>query len=301
MWIFLTLIFLLCAPLTASATLLLSADYEGGLYGGVLTCSGTTCPSGFPSVGLSAAKQIISSPAPRAGSGAAKMILLPTYSNCFLYDGGPYSGANCDRSEFEKMGLTNIGDERWYGISIYIDPSYTDTSTDPNGTVLTQWHDTRDSCEITKSPHLYIGVTKAPYHWRVRNQSDPNPCTTDPFVGRVDFDLGAVTTGVWVDFVVHAKWSYTSTGLLEIWKDGVKVIDRPSTPNTYNDTQPQNWKWGPYKAWWLSHTPAPTDQLVVYYDQIKLGDEHSSYDEVAPGVATPIQLAAPSDLRVVIQ
>jgi len=118
-------------------------------------------------------------------------------------------------------------------------------------------------------------------------------------VGRVDFDLGAVTKGVWVDFVVHARWSYTSSGVLQVWMNGKQVINRTG-PNTYNDQNPQNWKWGAYKSWWLSQRPSSTDKIVIRYDQMRIGDARSSYAEVAPQTQLPVQLAAPTNLAVIL-
>lgn len=291
--------FLFLIPSLAHSTIIFSAPFDGS-FGTVQTCTGSTCPSGFPSMGIVAARSLVSTPPPDVGSGAASAILLPTYTNCFFYGLGPYSGPQCDRAEYEKFGLTFVGDERWYAISVYVDPTYTDTTSDPNGTVISQWHDNPDSCDILKSPHLYLGITQAPYHWRFRSQNDPAPCTTDITVGRVDYDFGVMTPGVWVRFVVHAIWRYDSTGLLEIWMNGVKTLTHAG-PNNYNDAQPENWKFGPYKAWWTVHAPASTDTLHIYYDAIKMGDSTSSYDEVSPSPAPPPVAVpeAPSNLRVI--
>jgi hypothetical protein len=290
---------MISSPFAVSAGLILSVDYEDGTFGKVArTNPGWSTNTGYPSLCCSHSAQNVTSPV-RVGSRAVKMTLLPTDAG---YEYGVFKDPYV-RSEFENWQDTtaHVGAERWYGFSVYVDPTYTDTSTDPNGTIVFQWHGSPESCDIVKSPRLLLAVTRD-LRWRVRNQSDPNPCTTDITAGRIDFDVGPVTKGVWVDWVVYAKWSYTSTGILKVWKDGSLVVNRTANPNTYNDQNPEIVKWGIYKSWWHVQAPPSPDRLVVYLDEIKIGDASSSYNEVAPkssqsGSAPP----APGGLTVTVK
>lgn len=186
------------------------------------------------------------------------------------------------RAEIQRYGLgVAHGDlERWYGFSVYIPSTWTDTSTDPNGTIISQWHGNNDACEVSKSPHLLIAVTQS-MRWRVRTQYDAAACTTSTSVNRVDHDLGAVTTNTWVDWVVYAKWSYTSSGVTKVWKDGKLVLDLTG-PNTYNDQNQHFNTIGVYKSWWgISLTGLPAT-LTAYFDNWRVADSTGSFADVDP-------------------
>jgi len=193
------------------------------------------------------------------------------------------------RTEFEKSGLSHVGDERWYGYSVNVDPVFKDSSGSPNGALVMQWHGNGDACDTTRSPHLGIMVT-VDMRWRIQNIHDPNPCTVQEHGGstnvRNDWYAGNVEKGKWVDWVVYAKWSYRSDGVLKIWKDGKLVVER-NGPNAYNDQPPEILKWGVYNSWWNAHAPASTDKLITYVDEIRIGDANSSYAEVAPPGSPP--------------
>jgi hypothetical protein len=285
-------VFVAFSPLTVDAGLILSVDYEDGTFGNVSkVSSGRQTNTGYPSLCCSHSAQLVTSPV-RNGNKAVKIQLRPSdegYAYGNYYD--PYV-----RAEFEKWNVGHVGDARWYGFSVYIDPSYADTSDDPNGTIILQLHGNKDACDIAKGPHLAIIITNT-MQWRIRNQSDPNPCTTNGAVGRIDWHPGTATKGVWVDWVIYAKWSYGSDGELKIWKDGNLVVNR-NGPNTYNDQDLEDIKWGIYKSWW-GIKPAPaSDLLTVYHDQIKVGDANSSFDEVAAKNSQPTMPAAPTNLQV---
>jgi hypothetical protein len=290
-----SLIFVTCLPFPVQAGLIVSADYEGGSFGFAETCSGSTCPSGFPSMGFVASRTIVSSPV-RGGSRAVRVDYSATDFNagCFLYAA---FRTQCNRAEFELHDVHPVGSERWYGFSIYVDPSWTDTSTDPNGTIVTQFHDV-GACDVTIGPFLSLNITNN-MNWRVRQQSDATECSTDPAVGRIDFDLGAVTTGVWVDWVIHAVWRIDNTGQLRIWKNGTVVVDQVNHINRYNNPAGiNNIKWGVYKSWWTVIAPPTGDKMRIYFDNYKIGDASSSYDEIAPKNSEPTTPLAPSNLQV---
>jgi len=84
--------------------------------------------------------------------------------------------------------------------------------------------------------------------------------------------------GVWTDFVVHAKWSYSgSGGLLEVWKNGTQVVNQTG-PNIYNDQANGYMKIGFYKWSWGSSIPG----RVAYFDAVRIAGAGGSYNDVAP-------------------
>jgi hypothetical protein len=294
-----SLVIVACSPLAVHAGLILSVDYEDGTFGNVSRTSATTT-TGYSSLCCAHSAQIVTTPV-SAGNRAVKMTLLPADQG---YEYGKYKDPYV-RAEFEKWTVSHVGDQRWYGFSTYVDPSYTDTSTDPNGTILFQWHTNTDACDQSKSPHLALLVTKD-NRWRVENRSDPNACTivnpaSERTFLRVNWDLGPTTKGVWVNWVIYAKWSFGTTGELKVWKDGTLVINRTG-PNAYNDQSPEFIKWGVYKSWWGLQPAPASDRLIVYLDEIKVGDANSSYAEIAPKSSLPIGInipAAPINLQLI--
>jgi hypothetical protein len=179
---------------------------------------------------------------------------------------------------------------------MYVDPSWKDSTTDPNGTVVVQWHGPPDPDEPAHSPQLSIRVTKD-NRWRIVTMYDANAKSTSTSPQKLSYDLGSIKKGVWVDWVVHAKWHYNSTGLLEIWKDGTKVVDRDG-PNTYNDQTQIMVAFGIYKGWYSREQPSPRDILTIYHDGVRIGDQNSTYADVASKVSLPsTPPPAPSDLQ----
>ena len=76
-------------------------------------------------------------------------------------------------------------------------------------------------------------------------------------------------------------------GLLEVWKNGVKVYSRLNAPIGYNDKTGPFFKMGIYKGQWekLAEDGSQLDAVdhrVIYHDEFKMADERGSYELVAP-------------------
>lgn len=90
----------------------------------------------------------------------------------------------------------------------------------------------------------------------------------------------------WIDFVVHIKWSTTTTGLIEIWQDGVKVFSRMNVITDYEhigDNEGANYlKIGVYKWKWPDNGVASITNRVLYYDQLRRFYGTNGFDLVNP-------------------
>jgi len=83
--------------------------------------------------------------------------------------------------------------------------------------------------------------------------------------------------------VFHVKWSHKSDGILQVWKDGQLIVDKKG-PNTYNDQVGPYFKIGVYKPDWKENPQASnTDKRVLYFDQVRIGDNNAGYSAVTPG------------------
>ena len=187
-----------------------------------------------------------------------------------------------------KSGRPIIGQDYWYGFSIFLPADFVPSS---DWEIVTQWHVDPDSAEERKrNPPMTITTTDG--RWRMRSSWDDSPITQKDangnwvYGGTNRYDLGPYQTGVWTDWVVHVKWSYKDDGVLEVWKDGVKVISQLKTPNCYNDIKGPYIKFGIYKGWTSGSSPEPgITKRVLYHDEFRMAGPNGSYDVVAPGEA----------------
>jgi hypothetical protein len=281
---FLAFVFLVYAPMLVQAATILAADFENKNFS----------PLDTEALCCDHSAIIVSIPA-RAGNYAAKVTLN---SNDKGYIFGNWTDP-AKRAELRKYNTgPKVGSERWYGVSMYVDPSWTDTTNDPNGTVVMQWHGVAgDPGEPAHSPQLSIRITKD-HRWYVNTIYDANRISTSSSPTEIKRDMGPVTNGVWVDWVIHVKWHYNSTGLLEVWKDGRQVVHY-SGPNTYNDQNEVAVCIGIYKSWYALEKPNPSNKLIMYFDELKIADGASSYKDVAPNGSAVSKLPAPANLKTV--
>lgn len=113
--------------------------------------------------------------------------------------------------------------------------------------------------------------------------------------------------GHWVYFVVHYKWDNTGSGkgILEIWmKRGnesgyTKVVNQRSYVGLMTND-------APYLKMGLSAIDGDACPHLQYYDNLTIGDRHSSFDEVNPSTASPApprssNQTAPNSLLLLLQ
>lgn len=177
--------------------------------------------------------------------------------------------------------------ERWYGERIYV-PS--DWVFDPSRAVsiVMQWHAMRGNWRAT-FPNLEISIGNT--NWFIR-QSYGSAQTQPTRINKILDD--PVQRGVWVSWVIHARWSPNTDGLLQIWKDGKLVMDAKGT-NVYSTIGVEYTpylKTGIYHPEWHlnkdgrreafeKEIPVATNK-VIYVTDIKIGNERAKFEDVAP-------------------
>jgi hypothetical protein len=185
----------------------------------------------------------------------------------------------------DENGPFKSGDEVWYGFSIYIPSDWVNDSQDQE--VLQQIHNTPENkagtsspdWSVERSPFLALIGENGNFRWWVL--TNPGKYGTSAWVQYPKQDYvytGTITKGAWTDWVIHAKWSYQSDGRLEIWRDGVKVVDRTG-PNSYNETNPGYFKMGIYKWSWGNTS---VTERVVGYDNLRIAGADANYWNVVP-------------------
>jgi len=178
--------------------------------------------------------------------------------------------------------------ERWYGFSLFLPESYEfDTAKE----IVTQWHAVPDGylegnqVEKWRSPPLSLFTSDG--NWGIRVHWDTNKISVGkPQVFTKLFD--SYQKGKWTDWVFHVKWSYEEDGVLEIWKNGIKVLSR-SGPIGFNDDAGPVMKTGIYKWLWQDPPYVPYVESIVtkrilYADEIYIGNKNAGYSDVSPAI-----------------
>jgi hypothetical protein len=153
----------------------------------------------------------------------------------------------------------------WYSFSAYFPKD--GYAYDSENEVINQW-------QQSGTPATSLRIAKDRFYLQTGN-TDSN---------RKKIDLGPVTKDSWQQFVIHIIHSYGSDGLIEIWRNGEKILTHKGG-NMYDLDKLPNWKIGIYKAKWNNGT-TDTDRRVVYYDNIRVGNKNATYAEMAAGGST---------------
>jgi hypothetical protein len=176
-----------------------------------------------------------------------------------LRDGDPLNN-NGTRAEISFPDATNLN--RWYAYALYAPSAQYKIDSDDD--VISQWHQgggaTPALCLRVKNDHIYLRVLGT---W---------------------IDLGLFEKDKWRAYVMHVKHSAGSDGLIEIWRDGVKIMNR-SGANMYSisgDFHAPNWKLGIYKSDWNGSGTTATNIRVLHFDDIKMGNEYATYNDMVP-------------------
>ncbi len=169
---------------------------------------------------------------------------------------------------------TNLN--RWYSYALYA-PS-DKFKYDDDDDVISQWHQGGG-----KTPALCLRVRKDRIFLRILGTW---------------VDIGAFEKDVWRAYVIHVKHSSGSDGLIEIWRDGVKIMNR-SGANMYavtGDIHNPKLKMGIYKSNWNGSGTTMTNIRVLYFDDIRLGNENATYEDMVPtkNGSTPTEPTEPT-------
>lgn len=208
---------------------------------------------------------------PNAITRSTEQAYQGTHSGRFeLNDTDPLNN-NGTRCEFKFEDETEYNQERWYSFAVYF-PS-ADYVYDNEPEIITQWHQ-GGGVSPCHSLETYLDR----FRFIVRSAPDVDP----------KYDLGPIPKDQWVLFVFHIKHRDDSQGLIEIFMNGALVKTIPGD-NSYNPTEvpnshPVGWKIGLYKWDWNGTATSLTSRRVMYYDNIRIGDEDSSYTEITGGV-----------------
>jgi hypothetical protein len=195
------------------------------------------------------------------------------YSAKFILNKSDPESGKSKRTELTDWNgrMTDPISERWYGLSMFLPTSYI---TDPCEEIVFQWHGVNAldlNGNSMKHPPIAMLTRNGCWELMVRGTK---------------INLGAYEKNAWTDWVLHIKFSYLSDGQMQIWKNGKLVLTRTNQPNSYNDLVGNYFKIGIYKYGWKDGYPTTTTSRSIFYDEIRIGNENSSYAEVVPRSST---------------
>lgn len=180
------------------------------------------------------------------------------------------------RAELSCRPVGNL-DERTYSVSILLPKGGDeDYALDPVGSeIITQWHNAPDPGEEWTTPPLALRTFNGRYILE-RYWDDAPMSTTEQMKAKgyhAIHDLGPYEPdkGRFVNWTFHIKWGWEKSQhpFIEVYKDGVRVLNLIDKPNTTNDRVGVNLKIGIYKwDWAQSNNTSILQKRVIYYDKV---------------------------------
>lgn len=206
-----------------------------------------------------------------------------------------YDGKNRTKHAELKTKKFTPDLEQWLGLRIYFDSKTLGRDSQP--VILMQYHETPDfkEGESWRNPPVSLSYKdgQISFGWK----GDTNRVTKKEggkwvYTQTGGIPLGGAKLDSWNTFVFHLKFDPFGKGRVEIWFND-KYFQKDNIQLGYNDERGPYLKFGYYYYAGKSDFPS----RVAWFDDVKLGDEKSSYAEVTPpGAPSPTkaaQLATP--------
>ena len=178
-----------------------------------------------------------------------------------------------------NLSSENPLEEHWYSVSIFLPKdgkeNYALDNDCPES--LIQWHNTPDKGEEWTSSPLALETYGGNYI--ISRLWDDAALSTDAEIirkgNRKEYTIGSIEEdkGKWVRWTFHVKWGWkvSQKPILEVYKNGTKVLDCSGLPNTTNDKKGVYMKVGVYKWGWSSDlSNSVVSKRVVYYDDVTI-------------------------------
>ncbi|MEN8260620.1 MAG: heparin lyase I family protein [Pseudomonadota bacterium] len=229
----------------------------------------------------------------RSGSYAAEFQLEESDPK---WNGANLHGAQVVAKAPNAMGLSGDGRDdvsishtssegvtRWYGVSTYF-PSGSRIDPGPGFLTLLQLvseaDDDAGGRDLRGNDAVVNLEVTADGEYQIHRQWDASPYSNSAGANsnREKFVVGSIVRDAWVDWVFRVHWAYDKTGTLEVWRNGIKVVDVRDKPVCYNDNGGVEFKLGSLAG--IEDLDYPKTVLV---DEVRVGDEFASYADVAPG------------------
>ena len=170
---------------------------------------------------------------------------------------------NADTNDAEN------GDEFWVGLRIlkYNEP-FTGSNTTPSIFQIGPVQNSVTYPSATSSGHYQLMLSTTSDKWKWREYTSVfNPNTYND-------TIASPTYGKWERFVFHCRFRSNSTGLIEVWKNDVKIYSKARQNGIKYDRT--RIKWGIY----IGAGNTVHETLKCYFDDVKIGGANANYETV---------------------
>lgn len=183
----------------------------------------------------------------------------------------------CTRSELALKISEEPLESHTYSVGILLPLGGTeDYAWDERGSeIILQWHNVPDAGEPWTTPPLALRTYNGRYV--LERCWDEDPYSSDESMSlknnRASYDLGPYSQdkGNFVQWKFRVKWGWLpeQEPILEVYKDGIQILDLNGLPNTTNDKRGVVMKIGLYKwDWCQQRNGSILDKRVIYYDRL---------------------------------
>lgn len=221
---------------------LLDATFDDGTSGGFDTREA-----------LSSEIQVVPDPAGGPGRAERVEVRADQYNE----------GGSRWRAELTKDGAggANQDRDRCFAFAVYIPPDW--VSDGPN--ILFTVHDRPSDCEEGRSPPLSFSINGESMSWSTKWDSKACSDGNTPEGSRRIAGVPLVR-GAWVRWTVRVHWSYRDDGVVEVWRNDVRIA-ADHGPNCYNDDREMYLKIGQnvYDGF------TTVGRYVSYFDAVRMG------------------------------
>jgi len=129
------------------------------------------------------------------------------------------------------------------------------------GAIVFNVHKRPDAGDVTGKQPFHLRVRDG--KWHLQTTWDDNAKSTRSSISRKSFSGGTAQRGKWYDWKVRYKPSYKGDGLLEVWRDGNKIVNYRG-PTYFNDKEGGFVKYGIYSP------EGGKSGQKIYYDGVSL-------------------------------
>ena len=180
--------------------------------------------------------------------------------------------ANSHRSEL-KLESEQACESHIYSFDIKLSDVPGEFERDLSPEILAQWHGNANPDGSHFSAPLSLMARAGNFiidvNWDSYYKTNNDQITSKG--NNASINLGAYELGKWYNFTFKVKWGWHESlnPMLEVYQDGVLVVNRPGMPNCMNNKKGNYFKIGIYKYDWKNpNTQTTTDKRVVYYRNV---------------------------------
>jgi hypothetical protein len=173
----------------------------------------------------------------------------------------------------------------WYSFAIYF-PTVGFESDDTRDCINQWFEDGSDETTIrAQSDKAFLEVTPASGSSSLKKYDlfTPSLGTAGSVATDGPSTFQKISKDKWHEFVFHIKHSTGSDGLIEVWRDGVKIHN---ITGRNMHTKVPKWKIGLYKSSFL-HNTSEHGSRVLYFDNIRVGSAKATFADMTSGKVAP--------------